>query len=49
LPAAVLGIATLGASVIAGATKSEQVEANVKAAAFKLTDDDLKELDRLTA
>jgi aryl-alcohol dehydrogenase-like predicted oxidoreductase len=40
---------SLVASVIAGATKAEQVEANVKAAAFKLTAEDLKELDRLTA
>jgi aryl-alcohol dehydrogenase-like predicted oxidoreductase len=39
----------LVASVIAGATKPEQVEANVKAAAFKLTADDLKEIDTLTA
>jgi aryl-alcohol dehydrogenase-like predicted oxidoreductase len=39
----------LVASVIAGATKPEQVEANVKAAAFKLTADDLKEIDKLTA
>ena len=38
----------LVASVIAGATKPEQVEANVKAAAFKLTAEDLKELDKLT-
>jgi aryl-alcohol dehydrogenase-like predicted oxidoreductase len=39
----------LVASVIAGATKAEQVEANVKAAAFPLTADDLAELDELTA
>jgi aryl-alcohol dehydrogenase-like predicted oxidoreductase len=38
----------LVASVIAGATKPEQVEANVKAAALKLTADDLKEIDKLT-
>ncbi len=37
------------ASVIAGATKPEQVEANVKAAAFKLTGEDMAELDTLTA
>jgi aryl-alcohol dehydrogenase-like predicted oxidoreductase len=39
----------LVASVIAGATKPAQVEANVKAAAFKLTAEDLAELDKLTA
>jgi aryl-alcohol dehydrogenase-like predicted oxidoreductase len=39
----------LVASVIAGATKPEQVEANVKAAGFALTADDLAELDKLTA
>ena len=38
----------LVSSVIAGATKPEQVEANVKAAAFRLTEDDLKALDQLT-
>ena len=36
------------ASVIAGATKPEQVEANVKAIAWKLTDEDRAEVDRLT-
>jgi len=36
------------ASVIAGATKAEQVEANVKAAAAKLTAADMAELDRMT-
>jgi len=36
------------ASVIAGATKPEQVEANVKAAAAKLTAADMAELDRMT-
>jgi aryl-alcohol dehydrogenase-like predicted oxidoreductase len=36
------------ASVIAGATKSEQVEANVKAATAKLTAADISELDRIT-
>jgi len=36
------------ASVIAGATKPEQVEANVKAAGLRLTADDLKEIDALT-
>ncbi len=34
-------------SVIAGATKPEQVEANVAAAAWKLTQDELSEVDRL--
>lgn len=37
------------ASVIAGATKPEQVEQNVKAAGWKLTSDDLTEVDRLSA
>ena len=37
------------ASVIAGATKAEQVEQNVKAAGWTLTADDLAEIDRLTA
>lgn len=37
------------ASVIAGATKPEQVEANVKAAMAPLTADDIAELDRITA
>ncbi len=37
------------ASVIAGATKPEQVEANVKAAAVKLTSADMAELDQVTA
>jgi len=36
------------ASVIAGATKPEQVEQNVKAASWALTPDDLAEIDRLT-
>jgi aryl-alcohol dehydrogenase-like predicted oxidoreductase len=36
------------ASVIAGATKPEQVEQNVKAAGWALTADDLAEIDRLT-
>ena len=36
------------ASVIAGATKPEQIEANAKAPAWKLTSDDLAEIDRLT-
>jgi aryl-alcohol dehydrogenase-like predicted oxidoreductase len=39
----------LVASVIAGATRPEQVEANVKAAALTLTAEDLAELDKLTA
>jgi aryl-alcohol dehydrogenase-like predicted oxidoreductase len=37
------------ASVIAGATKPEQVEQNVKAAGWALTADDLAEIDRLSA
>jgi aryl-alcohol dehydrogenase-like predicted oxidoreductase len=37
------------ASVIAGATRPEQVEANVKAAEARLTAEDMAELDRLTA
>jgi aryl-alcohol dehydrogenase-like predicted oxidoreductase len=36
------------ASVIAGATKPEQVEQNVEAASWALTPDDLAEIDRLT-
>ena len=39
----------LVASVIAGATKPEQVEANVKSAALKLTAEDMAELDKITA
>jgi aryl-alcohol dehydrogenase-like predicted oxidoreductase len=39
----------LVASVIAGATKPDQVEANVKAAALKLTAEDIAELDKITA
>jgi aryl-alcohol dehydrogenase-like predicted oxidoreductase len=39
----------LVASVIAGATKPEQVEMNVTAAALKLTADDMAELDKITA
>jgi aryl-alcohol dehydrogenase-like predicted oxidoreductase len=35
-------------SVIAGATKPEQVEQNVRAADWKLTPEDLAEIDRLT-
>jgi aryl-alcohol dehydrogenase-like predicted oxidoreductase len=37
------------ASVIAGATKPEQVEQNVRAVDWELTSDDLSEIDRLTA
>lgn len=37
------------ASVIAGATRPEQVEGNVQAAAWKLTVDDLAAIDRLSA
>lgn len=36
------------ASVIAGATRPEQVEANVKAAGWALTPEDLAEIDRLS-
>ena len=37
------------ASVIAGATRPEQVEANVRAAGWVLTEEDMREIDRLTA
>jgi aryl-alcohol dehydrogenase-like predicted oxidoreductase len=37
------------ASVIAGATRPEQLEQNVKAGAWHLTSDDLAEINRLTA
>jgi aryl-alcohol dehydrogenase-like predicted oxidoreductase len=37
------------ASVIAGATKPEQVEQNVRAAGWALTDDEMQEIDGLTA
>jgi len=36
-------------SVIAGATRPEQIEQNVKAAAWKLSATDLAEVNRLTA
>ena len=36
-------------SIIAGATRPEQVEANVKAAGWALTPDDLAEIDKITA
>jgi aryl-alcohol dehydrogenase-like predicted oxidoreductase len=36
-------------SVMAGATKPDQVEANVKAASWELSADDLVEIDRITA
>lgn len=36
-------------SVIAGATSSEQVDMNIKAAAWQLTVEDLAEVDRITA
>jgi diketogulonate reductase-like aldo/keto reductase len=32
--------------VIAGVTRTEQITANVKAAAWKLTDDEMKQLDQ---
>ena len=37
------------ASVIAGATRPEQVEQNVKAGSWKLTDEEVGEIDRITA
>src|SRR5205085_10932787 len=36
------------ASIIAGATKPEQIEANVKAADWMLTPEEIKEIDELT-
>ncbi len=36
------------ASVIAGATKPEQIEENAKAEAWRMTEDDLAEIDRIT-
>jgi aryl-alcohol dehydrogenase-like predicted oxidoreductase len=36
------------ASVIAGATKPEQIEANIKASGWKLSTDELAEIDKLT-
>jgi len=36
-------------SVIAGATKPEQLEQNVKAVEWQLTPEDLAEIDRLLA
>ena len=35
-------------SVIAGATRPEQIEQNAKAIAWKMTPDDLAEIDRIT-
>ncbi|MCX7380601.1 MAG: aldo/keto reductase [Alphaproteobacteria bacterium] len=37
------------ASVIAGATKPEQLEQNVKAGGWKMTEEDLAEIDRISA
>jgi len=37
------------ASVIAGATSPEQVEANVRAAGWALTDEEMQAIDRMTA
>ena len=37
------------ASIIAGATKPEQIEANVKAADWALTQEDMTEIDKITA
>jgi len=36
------------ASVIAGATKPEQIEENAKAEVWRMTEDDLAEIDRIT-
>jgi aryl-alcohol dehydrogenase-like predicted oxidoreductase len=36
-------------SIIAGATKPEQIDANVKAVGWELNADDMKEIDKLTA
>jgi aryl-alcohol dehydrogenase-like predicted oxidoreductase len=36
-------------SIIAGATKPEQIDANVKAVGWELSADDMKEIDKLTA
>jgi len=35
-------------SIIAGATRPDQLEENVKAAGWKLTADDLAEIDKIT-
>ncbi len=35
-------------SVIAGATRAEQIEQNVKAVAWTLSADDMAEIDRIT-
>jgi aryl-alcohol dehydrogenase-like predicted oxidoreductase len=37
------------ASVIAGATRPEQIETNVKAAGWALSAEDLAEIDKITA
>ena len=37
------------ASVIAGATSPDQVEANIRAASWALSREDMDEIDRLTA
>jgi len=37
------------ASVIAGATRPEQLEQNVKAGGWKLSPEELAEIDRITA
>lgn len=39
----------LTASIIAGATRPEQVEANARAVGWKLSDDEMAEVDRITA
>ena len=36
-------------SIIAGATKPEQIDANVKAAGWTLTPEEMAEIDKITA
>jgi len=50
LPVAIGGLLAMPAiaSVIAGATKPEQVRANADAVTWKLSDADLKEIDEIT-
>ena len=36
-------------SIIAGATKPEQIEANVKAVGWELSAEDMEEIDKMTA
>jgi aryl-alcohol dehydrogenase-like predicted oxidoreductase len=42
------GVATAVSSVIAGATRVEQVEQNVKAIGWALSPEDVAEVDRIT-